>query len=243
MNKQDEILIQRIRRYNWQSRRKQPMELGSSWYGDEEDFLVSSPVDEWPSRGYQPATQEQLRETEDLLGFSLPPLLRVLYLQIANGGFGPGYGIIGAMGGFPLEDRMGKNIAQGYLDRVQACTSRVRLDEHEMISQAQWYRQLKQMPPDQVVGWDNAPLQLPAVIKPEWKERFLYEFPHGVWPNRLLPLCYWGCGICSYLDARTEHIFQGAASERGRHYLLVFSAASLVEWFERWMAGEALQLL
>ena len=47
-----------------------------------------------------PATEEQLLETEDLLGFPLPPLLRELYKQLANGGFGPGYGLIGVTGGF-----------------------------------------------------------------------------------------------------------------------------------------------
>ena len=49
---------------------------------------------------YPPATEEQLLATEDLLGFPLPPLLRELYKQLANGGFGPGYGLIGVTGGF-----------------------------------------------------------------------------------------------------------------------------------------------
>ena len=35
-----------------------------------------------------------------MLGFHLPPLLRELYTQVANGGFGPGYGILGLEGGF-----------------------------------------------------------------------------------------------------------------------------------------------
>lgn len=50
---------------------------------------------------YTPATEAQLQATETLLGFPLPPLLRALYTQLANGGFGPAYGIIGARGGFP----------------------------------------------------------------------------------------------------------------------------------------------
>lgn len=240
---QDDILIQRIRRYNWQSRRRRTVEPEYYWYGDEAEYLALKPAYEGPLNSYPPATEEQLRQTEDLLGFLLPPLLHALYMQIANGGFGPGYGIIGAIGGFPLEDGMGENIAQGYLDLLQARTL-IRLDEHEMMSEAQRYRQLKHMPPDQIVGWDNAPLELStSTMKPEREQRYLYEFPYQVWPDRLLPLCYWGCGICSYLDARTEHIFQGAASERRWHYVLVFSVASLAEWFERWMAGESLQLL
>src|SRR5690349_6056273 len=48
---------------------------------------------------YPPATEEQLQATEDAIGFSVPPLLRMLYAEIANGGFGPSYGITGARGG------------------------------------------------------------------------------------------------------------------------------------------------
>ncbi|MBW3541330.1 MAG: SMI1/KNR4 family protein [Planctomycetes bacterium] len=47
-----------------------------------------------------PPTSGQLIESlEDALGFSLPPLLRACFLEIGNGGFGPGYGVIGLPGG------------------------------------------------------------------------------------------------------------------------------------------------
>src|SRR5579872_2241385 len=49
---------------------------------------------------YAPATEEQLHITEEILGFPLPPLLRTVYSQVANGGFGPGYGLLGAAGGY-----------------------------------------------------------------------------------------------------------------------------------------------
>ncbi len=48
---------------------------------------------------FAPATDEQLQETEDILGFRLPSLLRLLYKKLANGGFGPGAGLCGAVGG------------------------------------------------------------------------------------------------------------------------------------------------
>ncbi|MFD8970608.1 SMI1/KNR4 family protein [Streptomyces sp. NPDC059568] len=41
-----------------------------------------------------PATPEALARAEAALGFSLPPLLAGLYLRIADGGFGPGYGLL-----------------------------------------------------------------------------------------------------------------------------------------------------
>jgi hypothetical protein len=47
-----------------------------------------------------PATDAIILETETALGFQLPPLLKQIYTQIGNGGFGAGYGIIGAIGGY-----------------------------------------------------------------------------------------------------------------------------------------------
>ncbi len=46
------------------------------------------------------ATEEQLKETERALCLTLPPLLRALYKNIANGSFGPGAGIRGVVGGY-----------------------------------------------------------------------------------------------------------------------------------------------
>jgi hypothetical protein len=57
-----------------------------------------------------PASSEQLLATEQALGFPIPSLLRTIYAQLANGGFGPGYGLHGAVGGF---DEAG-NIVDGY---------------------------------------------------------------------------------------------------------------------------------
>jgi len=41
------------------------------------------------------ATEEQLDAAEKRLGAKLPPLLRRIYAEIGNGGFGPGYGLYG----------------------------------------------------------------------------------------------------------------------------------------------------
>lgn len=49
---------------------------------------------------YPPTTMMIVEAAEKTLGFSLPPLLRDLYTQVANGGFGPGYGIFGLDGGY-----------------------------------------------------------------------------------------------------------------------------------------------
>ncbi len=54
-------------------------------------------VDELPPLAT--ASQAAVEEAEALLGRRLPELLRRLYLKVGNGGFGPGYGILGVRGG------------------------------------------------------------------------------------------------------------------------------------------------
>jgi hypothetical protein len=49
-----------------------------------------------------PASPRELAESEERIGFDLPPLLRSIYSEIANGGFGPGYGFIGLITRVPL---------------------------------------------------------------------------------------------------------------------------------------------
>jgi hypothetical protein len=51
----------------------------------------------------EPATPEALDAAEARLGVELPPLLRRLYLEVANGGFGPGSGIVGVRGGWTTD--------------------------------------------------------------------------------------------------------------------------------------------
>jgi hypothetical protein len=52
----------------------------------------------------RPATSADFVTDEACLGFSIPPLLKAVYLEVGNGGFGPGYGLIGMTGGQP-DDR------------------------------------------------------------------------------------------------------------------------------------------
>jgi hypothetical protein len=51
---------------------------------------------------FPPSSADNLGEAEKRLGFSLPPLLKSVYLQLGNGGFGPGRGgsLIGVKEGY-----------------------------------------------------------------------------------------------------------------------------------------------
>jgi hypothetical protein len=56
------------------------------------------------------ATCEQVAETERRLGYGLPPLLAEVYTTIANGGWGPGYGLLGIAGGVEGEPGDGTSV-------------------------------------------------------------------------------------------------------------------------------------
>jgi hypothetical protein len=47
----------------------------------------------------------------------LPPLLRAIYLRVGNGGFGPGYGLIGVAGGHSVHDQ---TLVDLYLDLLHS---------------------------------------------------------------------------------------------------------------------------
>src|SRR5262245_15149446 len=49
---------------------------------------------------FAPATPKQIRATVNDLGFELPSLFKEILSMIGNGGFGPGYGLIGVQGGY-----------------------------------------------------------------------------------------------------------------------------------------------
>jgi len=51
------------------------------------------------TRIYGPSSERAIELAELQLGFSITAELRQLYLHVANGGFGPGYGLLGLEGG------------------------------------------------------------------------------------------------------------------------------------------------
>lgn len=62
---------------------------------------------------FETATIEELDAAETELGFALPALLRKLYSEVENGGFGPGAGLLGVKGGHA--DLDGRTLAESYL--------------------------------------------------------------------------------------------------------------------------------
>jgi hypothetical protein len=58
-----------------------------------------------PRRPCPPATTDELAEAEGQLGFPLPDLVRARYLEVGNGGWGPGYGLLPLTGDWSLAEQ------------------------------------------------------------------------------------------------------------------------------------------
>lgn len=204
----------------------------SGWYVDErKSFLALKRGSERkePALAFLPATDQQIRETEQQLGFPLPLLLRLLYTEVGNGGFGPGYGIIGAIHGYPgLEDLDG-NIAQRYHQEIDEANERRQRLLAVFLEPDRNDQKVKQRTGNQQKGKDR--IQPDGTLAPEWEQAL-----PPLWPEGLLPLCEWGHGANTYINTNTGQIFQGV------HGPDLFVAPSLEEWLDRWLAGEDLPL-
>lgn len=64
------------------------------------------------ARRFPPVTPDQLQAAEASLGFPVPALLGRVYTGVANGGFGPGRGLLGVPGG--AADEHGSSIVDLY---------------------------------------------------------------------------------------------------------------------------------
>lgn len=131
---------------------------------------------------FPPATEEQLRLSEEMMGVSYPPALRTLYLHLANGGFGPAYGLVGAFCGY--HDAMNKNKDHQYLLHESVVQPSVPKDR--TFQDLESYEQEFGNPKMIDIGPDVWPT---------------------VWSKSLIYLCEWGCGRSSYLHAHNGRVY------------------------------------
>jgi hypothetical protein len=64
-------------------------------------------------RRFPPATHAQIDRASRQLGIPVPAVLRTIYVEVANGGFGPGYGLLGVDSG--ATDDSGANLERAYV--------------------------------------------------------------------------------------------------------------------------------
>jgi hypothetical protein len=61
-----------------------------------------------PLRPRPPVKEEALNDAMRQIGFPLPPLIRDLYTRVADGGYGPGYGVLPLLG--PTYNLVGRRL-------------------------------------------------------------------------------------------------------------------------------------
>jgi hypothetical protein len=76
-----------------------------------------------PREAIRCVTKQDLSATEKSLGFTLPEIVRALYLQVGNGGFGPQYGIVGTRGGAKLDGCTLETCYQQMLKLEEECSA------------------------------------------------------------------------------------------------------------------------
>jgi hypothetical protein len=141
-------------------------------------FCHTHPLDPLP----QSATWEAVRAVEERLGFRLPVLLGKLWAEVANGGFGPGYGLVGIEGGYALDP--------------------TRLTLPELYF---------------------------SMLDSYWEPVL-----DGPWPEKLVPICHWGCGHESLIDCST---IEGQIVDFPEGSDLRPKGVTFARWMEDWVNG------
>lgn len=195
------------------------------WYGPDQSIRYRGYVDEQGKLqervithdrriGFEfpPATAKQLQDTEKALGFPLPPMLRALYTHVANGGFGPAYGLTGASGGYYFgEDGHYQTLALESLPETYSGP----LLEVEPLNLAEYEHQ------------HGDPLEM--------------DLPPNTWPDHFLQICYLGCGMEVGLDGVRGRVYRIecglAETEDGFMLVLHRLDNSLEHWLESWLVG------
>lgn len=167
-------------------------------------------------RGAAPAaTAAHLAATEAALGLALPQQLKQLLTIVGNGGFGPGFGILGTLGSRP----------------VRAANPYTGGDEVLYFDMVDAYRQHLAWPSlitPEAFGYEPG--------TPEWFEP--YEAP---WPSDVLLLCDLGGGNSVYIRASGEVLFSPMGEPAvGSGFPIAMEplAGSLREWLEHQLVGQ-----
>src|SRR6266568_3811614 len=118
---------------------------------------------------------------------------------VANGGFGFGYGIRGAMGGF--DGRGSGTIVEQYLARSSG---------EEVLTWAGGKVRLIDL-----ADYDDQWEEVTGACRDKVVRTFWHLIlPSHFWPERFLPICHWGCAIESCLDCTRGGIYQVGSPKR-----------------------------
>lgn len=162
---------------------------------------------------YPPVTMLKVEAAEEKLAFGLPPLLRELYTQVGNGGFGPGYGIFGLEGGYTDP----QIISPDTINSPQGGTL------------VEWYFTIRGMDDripelsDEFISEGKPTLSIDPEPRPEnWN-----------WFDKLVPISNHGCWQLSCIDC-SKSTFPVFFYE-GQQCELQLQSYTFDEWIENWL--------
>ena len=162
---------------------------------------------------YPPTTMKVVEAAQAKLGFVLPPLLRQLYTQVANGGFGPGYGIFGLEGGYTDP----QIINPDFIKNSQGGTL------------IEWYFNQR--------GMDDRIPELSYEFDPEGKSTLFVDPKPKLdtwnWFDKLVPICNHGCWQLSCIDC-SKSLFSVLFYD-GQQCELRLASRTFDEWIEGWL--------
>ncbi len=154
---------------------------------------------------YPPTSLEEIQWAEAGIGAKLPPLIREIFLQIGNGGFGPGWGITGL--------HTGKKIyGKSFVEHVQNTVTDIKAHLRESIETA-----------------ERTPDANPKYIVQDKKH---LENWNRLGLNHLIWYCDWGCNLVTLVDFSNPElpIYLADGLDVGEE-----SSKTLRQWWRRWL--------
>lgn len=191
LSPEDQTLIERI---------KAKIRDGRSMTTMQERWQIDADI-------YPLATAAEIAQAEAVLGFPLPPLIRAIWRQIGNGGFGPGYGITG--------------VETGY-----------RIYESTLIENAEFLRQAADYLRDE--AGEAAHYIGQGEEQRQYAEELRREAADWYCGDRFIMYAYWGCNVTTVVDCALPdlpvHAVDGTTIQP-------HTSGTLRQWWLDWLEG------
>ncbi len=180
-------------------------------YVNERQFRMIDKIYARISAPYPPVSERTVQIAEERLGFSLPPLLKELYLRVGNGGFGPQESsLIGLYGGY-------LHMRKYTLDEIY---NELRSEKDEQMEEQ-----------DQ----DDVPYQIGEILYNTWPPLLLEAFS---WPCAIYTCI--NCAEQDYPVYIIDGNMYGYCVQKNIPVPIMRHKNSFAEWLQAWIDGEDL---
>lgn len=176
----------------------------------QDDKTITLMQEIWGAKAklYPPASLREIQEVEASIGFTLPPLIREIFLQVGNGGFGPGYGIAGLLTGYKAN----------YLSFVEYINDHPKFMDHLQES---------------MESTRTAPTDLTEYNQRE-KKNYEKWVQLGLHQGLVIEYCNWGCAVGTIINGNMPHL---PVYSRDGIFIKEHSSKTLRQWWQDWLDG------